>query len=410
MLKKICKIRIRSVHILAVVFLLFIDYVGLAALPQFLENTRSLLQGNNMDSSYIRMVNEQYESMLETKAMYGLLQNKGTYINFNGFMAKLTRQPMMNERITLKNGHLTRIASESPTLENIQRAADTIIRFYNAQTSSGGNFLFIMVPSQISKYDDLLPAGYTDTTNDTADTFLMLLKEAGVPYLDLREELQKDGISITDAYYTTDHHWKPLTGFWAYEKIIKKLEQIGAIEPVDSFYTDAKNYTFITYKNSFLGSSGKRTGVYYSGLDDAVFIYPNFDTEIKISIPSRNLELQGHFEDVAYNNEAAHDYIAPNFFQENFYGLYGWGDTPITHWRNVHAQEQSKFLLIGDSFGNIPFSLMSIIFGSCDEMDSRHYDNDCFSAYYNTYKPDTVILEFSIRNVISEFTEFQYTG
>ena len=316
---------------------------------------------------------------------------------------------MMNDRVLLKNGHLSHVVAESPSPESIRHAADNISRFCKAHTDTGGNFLFVMVPGQISKYEDLLPAGYVDTTKATADVFLSLLEEANVPYLDLREEMQKDGMSVSDAYFTTDHHWTPQTGLWAYGKMLEKLTQLGAINPVDSLYTAPENFTFKTYENTFLGSSGKRTGIYYAGLDDSVFIKPNFDTAISVAVPERELELHGRFEEVAYNTEAVHNFEDPDFYQENAYGLYGWGDTKITHWRNANAPEQGRFLLIGESFGNIPFSLMSIALSSCDEMDVRYYDAD-FAAYYNDYKPETVVLAFNVDKTISEFTSYPYLG
>ena len=148
---------------------------------------------------------------------------------------------------------------------------------------------------------------------------------------------------------------------------------------------------------------------YYTGVDDSILIRPNFDTNIHISVPKRKLELQGRFEEVAYNTDVIHDYTHPDFYRDNVYGLYGWGDTPITHWRNEHAAEQRKFLLIGESFGNIPYSLMSLTFGSCDEVDRRHFEDD-FLAYYEDYAPDTVIITVNVDMTISENTTSTYPG
>ena len=409
MLKERFQLKIRPVHALTVFFLGFMLYVGLAALPQLLIQTGETMQGDIQARNYIKQTNDLYEGMLGTDPEVPHLQNKGTYINLNGLMAKSLGQPLMNERVKLKNGHLATVTLEHSDPESIRKAAENIIRFHKAHTSAGGDFLFVMVPSQISKYEDLLPPGYTDTTNADADAFLALLEQAGVTYLDLREELQKDGISVTDAYYVTDHHWTPQTGFWAYGKMVEKLAQMGTIEPVDPFYTDPENYTFETHADIFLGSSGKRTGKYYTGVDDSILIRPNFDTDIHISVPKRNLELQGRFEEVAYNTDVIHDYTHPDFYGDNVYGLYGWGDTPITHWRNEHAAEQSKFLLIGESFGNIPYSLMSLTFGSCDEVDRRHFEGD-FLAYYEDYAPDTVIITVNVDMTISENTTSTYPG
>lgn len=410
MRKRISEIlrNLRPSHLLAVLFLVFIFYVSLAGLPAFFTQLGSTFQNKTGSTHFIRTVNEQYEGMLTTKKDQPLLQNKGTYINFNGFMADFLQQPLMNDRVKLKNGHLAKVVTQSPSSEEIHQAAENIIGFHNAQTARGGNFLFVMVSSQISKYEDLLPVGYSDTTNATADAFLSLLEQGGVSYLDLREEMQKEGMSVTQAYYTTDHHWKPETGFWAYGKILDKLAQMGAIDAVNSFYTDPENYTFDTYENTFLGSSGKRTGIYYAGLDDSTLIHPNFETDISIQIPERNLECRGRYEEVSYNTNVVHNYQDPDFYQENLHGLYGWGDNAITHWRNEKAPQQGKFLLIGESFGNVPFSLMSIYCSSCDEMDMRHYDDD-FAAYFEAYAPDTIIVEVNVDHTISEFTDISYS-
>ena len=91
MLKKYFKgkPKIRPVHILAIVFLIYIFYVGLAGIPRFLLHTKAAMQGSFNAGSYIRQTNEFYSGMLETSQDYKLLQNKGTYINFNGLMERV---------------------------------------------------------------------------------------------------------------------------------------------------------------------------------------------------------------------------------------------------------------------------------------------------------------------------------
>ena len=401
------KIKIRPGYILTALFLFFIFSVGLAALPQLFINAGKTMQRNSGVQNFIKQTNDQYEQMLEEGKNTYALHSKDTYINLNGLLAGKLRQPFLNDRILMKNGHLGHVVSQTPEPEAIRNAADHIIAFYKEHTAAGGDFLFVMFPSQISKYEDYLPTGYTDTTNATADAFLSLLGQAGVPYMDLREHMQAEGMSVTDHFYVTDHHWKPQTGFWAYSKMLAGLAEMQIISPVDSFYTDPDNYTFVTYENTFLGSSGKRTGIYYAGLDDSILIQPNFETQIAISVPERGLELRGRYEEVCYNTEAEHNFEDPDFFLENCYGLYGWGDTPITHWRNDQAPVTGRFLLIGESFGNIPFSLMSIVFSSCDEIDLRYFEED-FTGYYNNYRPETVIMALNVDNTISEFTHYSF--
>ena len=407
MLKTDKRLRLKSSHILTVLFLAYIFYTGFSALPDFLIQTGNNLRWKEGPQQFIRSTNAQYEGMLTTEKVNPLLQNKGTYINLNGLLARSMGQPMMNDRVTLKNGHLTSLVPDPAAPEVIRSAADNVIDFYTRHTQNGGSFLFVMVSSQISKYEDLLPIGYTDTTNETADTFLSYLDAAGVPYLDLREEMHKEGISVTDAYFTTDHHWKPQTGFWAYGKILESLARMGAIGPVDSFYTNPENFIFQTYEVTFLGSWGKRTGKYYAGVDDSIFILPDFQTDISLTVPGSDINVRGPFEQICYNQYIVHNFEDPDFFQENAYGLYGWGDTPLSQWRNDQAPVQTRFLSIGESFGNVPFSLMSLYLSECDEMDMRLY-TDNFSQYYETFAPNIILMEVNVDQLLGPITTSKY--
>ena len=345
--------------------------------------------------------------MLSTEQGSPLLQNKGTYINLNGAMARLMGQPMMNERVTLKNGHLAHVVSQSGSMDSIEATARNLAALAQMQKDSGGQFLFVLSPSQISKYEDLLPAGYTDTLNNTSDALLALLAQYDVPCLDLREEMHAGNMANADASFVTDHHWKPQTGFWAYTRILDRLEDMGAIGPVDAFYTDSDQYEFVTYPNTFLGSSGKRTGIYFAGVDDSIFIRPRFDTEISLTVPDRELELTGRYEEVCYNTESELNPEDPDYFQYNAYGLCGWGDNGLNQWRSGSAPDSSSVMLIGDSFANVPFSLMSLYFSSCEELDMRYYSGD-FSEHYQTFRPDIVILEVTIDQAVAENTTYPF--
>ena len=399
--------KLRPSRILTLAFLLYIGFVALYPLEPLKNDTKSLLKGEISVSAYMDRIDEMYDGMLSTEQDQPLLQNKGTYINLNGAMAKLLGQPMMNERVKLKNGHLTSVVSWRHSQEDIEYTAHNITRLSQMQQKNGGQFLFVLAPSQISKYEDLLPEGYTDTMNDTSDTLLSLLDQNGVAYLDLREALHKDQISNADAFFVTDHHWRPQTGFWAYTKILSALEESGAIASVDGFYTDSSHYDFVTYPNTFLGSSGKRTGICYAGVDDSIFIQPQFDTEITLTVPDRELELTGRYEEVCYNSEDTLNPDNPDYFQFNAYGLYGWGDNSLNRWRNENAPDNSKVMLIGDSFGNIPFSLMSIYFSDCDELDMRYYSED-FQRHYQDFQPDIVILEATLDQAVAENTCYSF--
>lgn len=367
-----------------------------------------MLRGELTLTEYVQTVDDAYFSMLSTKLENPFLRNKGTYINLNGFMANFMGQTEMNERYKLKNGHLANINPAQITDEKLDTVFENITALYQAQAEQGKNFLFVLCPTQHYEQESLMPAGYDDIANQHIFYLLDKLDDAGIPYLDLREKLKEDGFSNTDAFFYTDHHWRPETAFWAYGTILETLADLGYIGPVDTFYTDKENFNFDVYENSFLGSSGKRTGIYFAGTDDFTVISPKFETEIHLQVPEAKADLTGRWEDIAYQGGDMSTRLQnPDYFNDNPYGRYGWSDRPISHWRNENAPEQAKFLLIGESYGNIPYSLMSMYISSCDEVDMRHFERD-FTAHYQEYDPDTVILLVNVNSACTDNTLFPY--
>lgn len=384
-------LKLDSATIIAALFIAYIFYVGCSALPLFLENCVTSLKEEYTLEEYIDIIDEQYKSVLTLEKDNALLQNKSTYININGLVAHIFNQKEMNSRVLLSNGHLSEYDTEKLEIVPI---AENIVTLYNKQIENNGNFLFVLAPCQVSKYENLLPKGYSDNANLNGDALINYLDEQGVSFLDLRESMNTEKIRNQDIFFLTDHHWTPEGAFWAWTQILRKLEKMEAISPLDVSYIDTENYQFLQYESSFLGSSGKRTGIYFAGVDDFTMILPSYETDIHLTIEEKKIDHSGPFADIAYRfsfNKMESRLINPDLFNDDPYGHYGFGNVGISHWRNANAPENQKFLLIGDSFGNIPFALMSLYATECDELDMRNY-TDNFAEYFDSYCPDTVIL------------------
>lgn len=385
--------QLKSVHILAVAFLLFSFYVGFAAFPDFLQATLNTSENETSLEEFIDTVNTQYQAMLDTQHDTPYLRNKGSYIDFCGLMANVLGQHTANGRTKLTNGHLAMTGYEYDA-EQVHNNAQNIIRFFRKQTSAGKDFLFVLAPSQIYAQGQYLPDGFLPPEQTNADLFLSILQENEVPVLDLRKLMADENISYTDAFYVTDHHWKTEYGFWAFGQIVDQLVKMGYAPTDETDVTSPENYEFITYENSFLGSSGKRTGKFFSGTDDYVLIVPKFDTEITVTIASKDVNKTGRFEDVSATNSRIGMELRlsePDYYNDDPYGRIGYSNTPITNWRNPNAAETKNFMLIGDSIANIPFCFMTLYNEACDELDMRHYADD-FTCYYETFSPDLVII------------------
>jgi len=392
--------------LLPAVFMMFCIFVGLAAIPQFLVTSGSAIQNDLKLHEYIDEIDLQYFEMLSTGKTKFAIQNKATYINFNGLMARILGQREINDVIKLDNGYLSWKGGSLPqdylddTFKNIQKLAEE-------QKEHGKEFLFVLAPAKTYQQEQNYPIGYKDSTNSDVEYFLNLLRENNVDYLDLRQKLAEDGISYEDAFYVTDHHWTTQTGFWAYTKIIEKLKEIDALTEINAFYIDPGNYLFEIYENSFLGSMGKRTGVYYAGVDDFCVITPKFTTDISVHIPAAGVNSSGDYANVAFNPKVNNILEDKDYFNDNLYGMYGWSDWPHTSWGSRTAPENKKVMLIGNSYGNVPFSFMPLYFTSCEELDMRYFEDD-FKSFYDEYSPDVVVLLVHVDNVISENTLYPF--
>lgn len=399
--------KITAPKCLAVLFLCFCFWVGSHTFIPFLENTISVVKMGGSLPDYIETIDKQYSDMLSTKKEDTGLHNKGTYINLNGLMANLLDQTEVNERFKLKSGYL---ASHSLSIQTsiLDEVSENMIRIHKKQEEKGKHFLFVLAPSNMYEHERLLPVGYNDTSNERIHYLLELLDQNGVAYLDLREKMREDAITNEEAFFITDHHWKPQTGFWAYTKILDNLAQRGVISPVDEFFTDERNYLFEIYEDAFLGSSGKRTGRYFAGVDDFCVISPKYETNLSIQVPDSKVDLQGRWENISYKGGDIARFLAdPDYFNDNPYGRYGQGDVALTHWRNDSAPEDMKLLMIGDSFANVPYSFLPLYISQCDEMDMRYFEGD-FTAHYESFDPDVVIVMVNLNSIRTVNTLYPY--
>ena len=369
-------------RILAAVFIIFIVCMGLTAIPATLANVR--LNMVNEEVNFVTVRNEIDAEYIQMLGFDGsVIKNKGSYINLNGLMARFMGQRLMNERVKLDNGNLAYFTYPI----DVWPYANQMIRLHNKQTDRGKDFLFIVAPCKVPKHEDIIPSGFADYSNENANDLLDILMANDVPVLDLREELYIDGINYSDAFFVTDHHWKPETGFWAYTKIIDYFEKRNLIEPIDQMYTDINSYNIDIREDWFLGSAGTRTGIYFAGTDDFSIIYPKFNTEMSLQIPDINLSKQGAFEDVALDWESD----VKDYFVANPYTLYGYYNHGMKNYRNETAPIKKKVLFIGDSFACVTCSFLPLTISTLDQLDMRLFETD-FQEYYYEFDPDIIIV------------------
>ena len=368
---------------LALCFLAFVFTIGAATYPQSLVSLGEAMQRQTFSlRNFAQPLNSMYRGMLDFESP--MLTDRGTYINLNGLMARLMGQRFVNERVKLDNGHLTELIGRIDT----EKACRQITEMHCRQAAAGNAFLFVMAPSQLSGDEAILPAGYEDYSNANSDALLSGLRESGVSVLDLREEMRADGLRHDEAFFVTDHHWKPETGFWAYARIVAELTGKGIIPPIDPMYTDLSSYRVDVYKDWYLGSHGRRTGRFFAGMDDISAIMPRFDTYLTAEAPASKQTWEGPFSQAAFDWSRMEK---RGGFLDDPYLAYDCGMPPVLQYRNTQAPIAQKVLRLGDSFGNAVTPFLALTFQAVDEVDNRLFPGD-FVAFYEQCQPDIVIL------------------
>lgn len=317
--------------------------------------------------------------------------NKNQLVNLDGALYRAAGRTRMNNVVKLNNGYLTNVRSTS--LFDAKNA-EFLIHAGQQVQAQDIPFLFVMAPYKICAEDKQLPLGVTDLTNEDADEFLAILADRGTPYLDLRETLHAEGLDHYNMFYKTDHHWTIESAFWAFQKVTEYMEENWDMA-VDPACTDFVNYEKTVYENGSLGSTGKRTGRYFAGMDDFSLIYPSFDTNMTLTIPSENITRSGSFYDTIF----AMDRIDPDdYFYSIAYDSYIGGVYPLVIHKNPEAKADKTILLIKDSFASPVEAFLSTCFTEVHCIDMRQY-NGHLGDYITETQPDAVICFYNAQSL-----------
>lgn len=314
------------------------------------------------------------------------IKGKRWFIDFNGLVHRLLGQREMNTVYRLDNGKLTFVMAQQDVSEYVSNLAS----LNDWMKTMGIPLLYVQPPFKVNKWDPQLPVSIEDYSNANADSLLNGIAERGVDALDLRELIRTEGLDHYSLFFDYDLHWRPQTGFWAYQKIMETLNVRQGYVLNDELM-DLSNYCVDEYDDLFFGGQARFTGYFFAGKDDFSLIYPKFDTNMHFEVPWIGLSSDGRFEDVIFNYDCIQD-STQDFYDYYSYSAYCYGDNPIAYFRNENAPNQAKLLIVKDSFGLTVAPYLALAFSEVDMIDLRWYQDMTLKEYIETNRPDTVIV------------------
>lgn len=302
--------------------------------------------------------------------------------------------------------HYTYFADKPNSTEEIVRRT---IAFSKGVETEKKKFIYLMPPDKYIEGFTRFPTGIPyNYANEVADNFLAELKKNNISTIDLRENLDKSGIAGEELFFKTDHHWRIPTVFWEFGQLVEKLnKEYGLSIDENGFYRDKDNYNIINYNNVYIGSMGRKAGIYYSGVDDFTLIYPKFRTNYDFYAKTGQQEskLEGRFEDALLAVYPLRVKKGRYALEADKYFSYLYGNQGIVHVRNKEVPSGPKFLFIKDSLTVPLAAFLSTVSSDIYLIDPRYYKED-IPEFAKQVDVDFIFMAFYPQNLIEEFFPF----
>lgn len=329
---------------------------------------------------------EEYVDKVQTGYLSDNFAYKNDFLNLNGLFARLTGRRVLNNVVRLNNGMLSQVVSDIDTTP----LADTIADSSNYLNKQNIPFLYIQMPYKESLDGQSFPVGISSYANKNTDELLSQLSAEGIETLDLRPLLAKTPEMLEQYFARTDHHWKADGAFVAFQEVLYCLHELFPDGNIDLTYARADQWERHSIDNWFLGSLGKRVGIFFGGTETFYWYTPRFETEMSCVIPSRGQLFRGDFTEANMRMQ----YIEKkDYFNSNAYTSFigSDSDSPLVQHRNLNAPSPLKIIMIRDSFTRPLQMFLSTVFQEIDVIDPRYFSECTIAEYVERTKPDIVI-------------------
>ncbi len=355
-----------------IIVILFCSYIFITGICTLVNNSYSLkneieiVLNNKKIKSKVKKFNS-IKEIVESK-LSNNISGKYAYIDLYGAAQKVMLKNIVTDAgdgknvVKLSDGNLTFIYPEYDGSKIIEKL--TTIKQYGDKNDI--YVLYTLAPWKISD-NSQIPFYLSDHVNENKENFIKGLKNNNIPFINFEDEL--DGTTF-DWFFRTDHHWNIQTAFSAYKKIMTRLSDEQKAKINEEYLN---NYEVVKYENIFLGTYGKRTGIFYGGLDNYNLYLPKFDTDLEVSY-KRNfgkveVTKKGKFKDTLVYE----DYVNVDKIDREMstYYAYGEGTKAEVVIKNNSAQNKNNLLIIKDSFADPVYPFLALNFKETRVLDIR---------------------------------------
>lgn len=380
---------------------------------QFVKSNKKILESENDVSK--RSLLSRVDYIKDKIALLDTAINENTYERYKfieayGYLQKLMGKNEEGNFEVVKDYdnilHYTYFTSGPKNTEEF--AVKTKI-FKDKIKNQNTKIIYLMTPDKYiqgkTKLENGLPYNYA---NEAADKYIGFLKDKNIDYIDLRENIVQRNLEPEELFFKTDHHWNIQTAFDQYKQLINILNTTYEMNvDEDGFYRNSDNYNYITYKNSYIGSMGRKCGKYYDGIDDFTLVFPKFETSYSFYSRTNEYEIdtEGRFEEALLSVHTLNNDKSEYSLDSDKYSTYLFGNQGEVHITNNNNKNGLKVLFIKDSFA-VPLSaFFSNVCSDTYLIDPRYYDKNLVD-FANSKEFDIIFVSFTPQSISEEFFNF----
>ena len=345
---------------------------------------------NGISLKTVRQFCDEMETNTQEKLVYHneLMDINSLKENISG-----TRIITKDDSVIVRSDNGSLIAASPRIMDesSLDEIADHVKGFEECAQGAGAKFLYCAVPTKT--FYETYPENVTDNSVLNYRNYIQKLKDRQIPLLDLGDVFKEKNMSEDSLYFYTDHHWTSRTAFEASGAICERLNLNYGFS-YDEKAADINNYKIKTYKNTSLGSYGKKVGTWFTwrGKDDFDLIIPEFSTDLtERSLRTKKIVRSGSFENTVLHTEQIKD----DPYKSVMYDIYSNGNQNMQIVLNNLKEDGKTVLIIRDSFGSPVTPFLSLHTGQLHILDIRPGDRLNPKTYIRKIKPDYVIILYT---------------
>ena len=287
-------------------------------------------------------------------------------IDVNGGIVRLIGRRMCNERILRRDGMLDYMYTERHA--DVDSFVEAVSTFEGRVRELGIAFLYVQAPVKIPLRGNVMPDGWSfENPVERACRVVDGLRSRGIRALDLVPEFSATEADVAQNFFRTDHHWRPRAAFRAAQLLAEELSLVLK-EPALRYprTLDKEGWDERVLRGCFLGAHGRRTGRFFSRLDDFEILVPRFNTDISRSVPGRRT-MRGRFEEAVLSPD---NWLRRPLHKRNMYSVYG-NDVGEMSFLNHAAPSAARVMIVKDSFANPVAAFLATVFREVVVVDPR---------------------------------------